>query len=170
MQHLIQYYFRAVLLKANPQDCPSSYVLQLTLIFLYLALSIFNTLALYDLWRSVTHSMLDLAVLYLFVQILLTKNRERIHQTFNAFMGAGICIGLVHTIFSYIFIVDRNQESISELGTILFFLVFIWVVVVYGHIVRHAVGVSLLSGISISLGYTLINAFLLLTIIDVLDI
>ena len=161
MQALVQYYLNMVLLRANPQDCPPSQTLQLSLLLLYFLISVFTTLALYSLWPSVVHGVLDLTLLYIFVQLLLMGAKERIHQTFSAFLGAGVLIGLVNAFFSHALITRDDIGSISDLDKILFFLIFVWAVIVYGHIVRHALGVNLSSGIGIILAYALVSIIFL---------
>ena len=158
------------LLKANPQDGPSSKALRNTLMVFYIILSVINALSLYDVTRGFFHSVIDLSILYLFTQLLLRTKPQRIHQTFNAFLGVGLCIGLIHTICSYSFISGVDEKTISDLGRIFFFIIFVWIIVAYGHIVRHAIDVNLAAGASISLAYTLINAFVLLIISQVMGI
>ena len=169
MNYLFQYYFRMALLQAKPQDCPPSQVWQSILIASYILLSIINALALYSAWRGFAHSVLDILILYVFTHMLLRNKKERIHQTFNAFLGVGICIGLVHTFCSYLFIADQSQQSISDLGKLFFFLIFIWVILAYGHIIHHASDSNFAAGVSIGLGYTLINAIILLSLSEFLE-
>jgi len=170
MKYIFQHYIRLALLRASPQDCPSSYVLQKILICLYLTLSILNSLAIYSFARGAVHSVLDLIILYLFTRLILRGKRERVNQTFDAFLGVGVLIGVLHTLCAYIFIVDQNTQDISGFGKAIFFFIFIWIIVAYGHIVKHAAEINLASGISISLGYTLLNAMILLSISDMLRI
>ncbi len=158
------------LLRARPQDCPSSYTFQMILISLYLGLSILNALAIYGFTRGAIHGVVDLILLYVFTRLILRANKERVDQTFNAFLGVGILIGLLHTICSYMFIIDQNTQQIPDFGKILFFLIFIWIIIAYGHIVKHAAELNLASGISISLGYTLINAMILLSISEMIKV
>jgi hypothetical protein len=170
MKYIIEYYIRLALLSAKPQDGPSSYVFQRILICLYLGLSILNALAIYGFSRGAIHGVLDLILLYMFTRLILRDKKERINQTFNAFLAVGVVIGLLHTISSYVFIVDQNTQAISGIGKILFLLIFIWIIIAYGHIVRHAAELTLAAGISISLGYTLLNAMMLLSISEMLRI
>ena len=170
MRDIFDYYFRMALLRAKPQDCPSSRALQKFLIVIYLLLSIINALALYDVWGAAALSVLDVSLLYVFVLFLLHTKRERTHQTFNAFLGVGILIGLMHTICSYMFILDQDPRAISGLGRTFFYIVFIWGVLGYGNIVRHSAEVNLATGISISLGYTLLNAMMLLSISEMFGV
>ncbi len=170
MKYIIEYYIRLALLSAKPQDGPSSYVFQKILICFYLGLSILNALAIYGFSRSAVHGGLDLILLYMFTRLILRDKKECINQTFNAFLGVSVFIGVLHTIFSYTFIVDQDTQTISDLGKILFLLVFIWIVIAYGHIVRHAAELNLAVGVSISLGYTVLNAMMLLSISEMLKI
>lgn len=170
MKYIIEYYIRLALLRAKPQDCPSSSAFQMILICLYLGLSILNALVIYGFTKGAIHGVLDLILLYVFTRLILRGKRERVNQTFNAFLGVGVVIGLLHTICSYVFIVGQSTKEISDVGKILFLLIFIWIIIAYGHIVRHAAELNLPSGISISLGYTMLNAMMLLSISEMLRI
>lgn len=162
MQNLIQFYFRLTLLKVKPQDCPAS--TPLLLFVAYFLVSFVNTLAVYGFSRSVVQSIVDLAVLWFFTKFLLSKHKERIPQTLNAFLGAGIIIGVIHTFFSYSMITDRELAEISQATKLIFFAIFIWVVTIYGHIIRHAIEVTLPTGISIALGYVMISIIVISSI------
>jgi len=155
VQNLLQFYARLTLFKVKPQDCPAS--VPLVLFIAYFFISFINAIAIHEFTRAAIHSAVDLGVLLLFMQILLSKRKERIPQTLHAFLGAGIVISIVHTIFSYGLISDRDLLELSQAARLIFFAVFIWVIAVYGHIIRHAADVSLPTGISISLGYIVVN-------------
>ncbi|MDW3096417.1 MAG: hypothetical protein R8G33_12150 [Gammaproteobacteria bacterium] len=170
MKYIIEHYIRLAFLSAKPQDCPLSLALQKVLICLYLFLSIINALAIYEVSSGAVYSVVDLILLYVFTKLILRGKKERFNQTFNAFLGVGIFIGLLHTICSYSFIVDQNTQMISALGKSLFFIIFIWIIIAYGHIVRHAAELNFSAGLSISLGYTLLNAMLLVSISEMLRI
>lgn len=157
MGSLIQFYYRMTLLRAKPQDGPYSQALQIVLLVLCFLISVFTVLALYDLWPSIAHSVLDLAFLYLFTLVLLHNAKERIRQTFCAFLGSGFIISVVNAISFHGLIENKNEESISLFDLTVFFLIFSWTLLVYGHIVRHAVDVKLATGVGIVLGYTLIT-------------
>ncbi len=170
MKYIFEYYIHLSLLREKPQDCPFSYTFQKILLCLYLAPSILNALAIYGFARGAVHGVLDLIILYIFTLLILRGKKERVNQTFNAFLGVGIFIGSLHTICSHAFIADQNVQNISGIGKILFFLIFIWIIIAYGHILRYAVGLNLAAGISISLGYTLLNSMMLLSISEMLRI
>ncbi len=149
-----------VLLGAKPQECPPSQALQLVLLIAYCAVSVATAMVLYDAWDSIAHTTLELAFLYVFTQLLLINYKERIHQTFNAFLGAGTLIGVVNAVLSHLLIDQSNEESITvaELG--IFSVVYFWLIVVYGYIVRHAIEVKLSTGIGIVLAYAVVSIIL----------
>ena len=161
MKQIFSYYLNMALLNAKPQDCPVSRVLQTILIILYIILSVLNALSLYDIKHGLVHSLIDLSILFAFTRLLLRTKPQRIHQTFNAFLGVGLCIGLMQTLGAYTFIAGADEKTISDSGRIFFFSIFVWIIITYGHIVRHAIEVSLVTGISISLAYILISVFVL---------
>lgn len=170
MNQLIQYYINMVMLKAKPQDCPVSQGLQNILIMIYLVLAVISALSIYNLWGSLFTSVLDLGVLYMFTHVLLGSKRERIHQTFNAFLGSGIIIGVFSAVCSYLFQVDPETDVISDGGIIVFLLIFFWIVAVFGHIIRHAVDTSLSVGIALGLGYVIVNTIVIITFSELLRI
>ena len=163
MNQLIQYYINMVMLKARPQDCPSSQNLQNFLIMIYLLLAVISALSIYNIWGSLFTSVLDLGVLYMFTLVLLSSKRERIHQTFNAFLGAGIIIGIFSAVCSHLFQVDPETDVISDVGIIVFLLIFFWIVIVFGHIIRHAVETTLSVGIALSFAYVIVNTIVIIT-------
>lgn len=158
------------MLKASPQDCPVSQNLQNVLFLLFLALSITGALSIYNLWGSLLTSVLDLAILYLFTQVLLSKKKERIHQTLNAFLGTGIIISIVSSISSYAFPLDPNTQTIPLGRVVAFYFILIWIVAAYGNIVKHATDTSLAVGMAISFGYVIVNMIVIVTFIDLLGI
>ena len=147
-------------LQAKPQDCPASQALQLILLFAYFLVSVFTALVIFDVWDSIAHTILELALLYIFTQLLLFNARERIHQTFNAFLGTGILVGVVTAVFSYALIDQNSDELVSPSDFGVFSIVYLWLLVVYGHIVRHAIDVKLSTGIGIILAYALASIIL----------
>ena len=99
-----------------------------------------------------------------------SNKKERIHQTLNAFLGAGIVIGIVRVLCSYAFDINPEAKPISDAGWISLTLILIWIVAVYGHIIRHAVDTSLSVGIAICFGYVIVNTIVLVTFAKVLGI
>jgi hypothetical protein len=56
-------------------------------------------------------------------------------------------------------LLDTPEEI--EAGALLYLLLLIWVQLVYGHVLRHALNLNLLSGVALSLVYTFTSAVLI---------
>ncbi len=164
MNTLIRHYVRLVLLRAAPQDLPASAVLQKILVVLYFILAFINTSSINNLTHSIIHSIVDLSMLFLFTHILLRDKKQRVNQTFNSFIGASLVIGVVHTLGTVMFSVDQDPQNISNMARLIFFIIFVWVIVVYAHIIRHAVEVSMSAASSISLIYIVLNVMVLVSV------
>ena len=103
------------------------------------------------------HGVIDIAMLFLFTYLLLRHKKQRINQTFNAFLGVGLLIGLVHTMSTMVFSIDQQTQNIPVTAQLIFFVIFIWVIVVYGHIIRHATETSMAIASCISLVYIVLQ-------------
>lgn len=168
MGSIIQYYVKLALLQAQPQDMPASYMLQKMLILFYFIFVVINTLAVHEIWQSVLHGAIDLAMLALFTYLLLKDKKQRFNQAFNALLGVSLMIGIVHALVSVLFSIDVSSQEIPAVAQLIFFIIFIWVVIVYGHIIKHAVEINMPAAISISLIYIVLNVLMLLSISQLL--
>ena len=168
MQAILQHYVKLALFKAGPQDMPASSILQMILIFSYFLLAIINTSSINTLSHSLIHSIVDLMMLFLFTYLLLRDKKQRINQTFNAFLGVGLVIGIIHTVSTLLFPISQDSQNISQSAQIIFFILFLWVIVVYGHIIRHATETSMIVACCISLIYIVLNVMMLVSISEIL--
>ena len=160
MLYLFRHYFLMLFLQTKPQDYPASQALQVILLITYLLVSVFTALVIFDVWGSIAHTILELAFLYAFTQLLLLNARERVHQTFNAFLGTGILIGVVTAVLAYALMDQNSDQPVSPSDFGVFSVVYFWMLVVYGHIVRHAIDVKLSAGVGIVLAYAIASIIL----------
>ena len=170
MQTLISFYTHLTLLRTKPQDGPVSETLQKFLIIVFLISGTTKSLMFYDMTRSMVSSVIDLAFLVLFIHVLLASKKQRIHQTLNAMLGAGIILSAVLTIASHNLIVGPDTKTLSPIASIIFFLIFAWVVLVHAHIIRHAMDAPLSVGVLTSLGYSFINTIVVVTVLGLIGI
>lgn len=169
MDKLLAYYGRLLLLRANPQDCPPSSVLQALLMAIYLLVSIVTSIPAWGVMLSVVRSLLDLAILVLFIHLLLRKRRTRVHQTLNALLGVGIVFGTLSGVLAFAFAGEVGSEEVasSPAGLLLFGLL-LWLILVYGHILRQAIEVTLGGATLISFLYIIVSTFVVLKISSML--
>ena len=170
MQAIISFYARLTLLRNTPQDGPVSDVLQKLLMTLYLISGTTKSLMFYDMTRSMASSVIDLLFLILFIRVLLASKQQRIHQTLNAMLGVGIILSAVLTVASHNFIVGPDTKTLSSLASIIFFLIFAWVVLIHAHIVRHAMDATLSVGVMISLGYSFVNTIVVMIMLGFMGV
>ena len=157
---------KLALLKAGPQDLPASHMLQKLLIIFYFLFAALNTSSMQTLSLSLIHGLADIVMLFLFTYLLLRDKKQRVNQTFNAFLGVGLVIGVIHMVSTVFFPVNQDAQNISSIAQIIFFVIFLWVIVVYGHIIRHATETTMGIACCISLAYIVLNVMMLVSISD----
>ena len=164
MKGLLNHGLRLVTLRDTPAESPSSKVIQRNLLIIYILLAALSIASQFGLAQALVHALFDAAIIFGFTQFLLMKNPERIAQTFNAFLLAGIFIGLLHVLMTTVFINEQTDLTQAPLLSLSFMAIACWMLVVYGHIVRHAIDVKLSSGILISLCLFTLNFLAMIVI------
>ncbi|MEY6432772.1 hypothetical protein ABC977_10175 [Thioalkalicoccus limnaeus] len=163
MQALIYFFFEMCLLRRAPQDLPASellfrLVLATSLLIGVLVGVIAGQPLLAGVIRSLAQLLLLLAVL--FVALDLFGRRPRFLQTATALLGTGALLGLLALIPIGLLPADFAGDQLTLAGLVLLGI-FVWSVVVAGHIVRHTFGVTLGQGAAIVVLYELLSFLLL---------
>ena len=164
MKGLLDHGLRLISLRDTPADSPSSKVIQRNLVLAYVLLAMLSIASQFGLAEAIVHAICDVAILFVFTKLLLMKQPERVDQTFNAFLLAGISIGLVHSLMMTLFINEQTDLTQAPLLSLGFMAVAVWMLLVYGHIVRNAIDVKLSSGILISLCLFTLNFLAMIVI------
>jgi hypothetical protein len=154
------------LLRRGPQDLPASiHLLWLTTLLNMLA----GVLMLMDgqsnIGRAIAQTLFELVMMFgtLFFALRMQGRSQRFIQSATALMLSGFLLGmLVLPLVSWV-----NQNHSIEAG-MLFFAVFSWGIVVFGHILRHTFEFSLNIGLAIALFYTLLSGSLVALFFPVL--
>lgn len=169
MKGLLDHGLRLISLRDTPADSPSSKVIQRNLVLAYVLLAMLSIASQFGLAEAIVHAICDVAILFVFTKLLLMKQPERFDQTFNAFLLAGISIGLVHSLMMTLFINEQTDLTQAPLLSLGFMAVAVWMLLVYGHIVRNAIDVKLSSGILISLGLLTLNFLAMITLASIVN-
>lgn len=169
MKGLLDHGLRLISLRDTPADSPSSKLTQRNLVLAYVLLAILSIAGQFGLAEAIVHAICDVAILFAFTKLLLMKHPERIDQTFNAFLLAGVFIGLVHTLMMALFINEQTDLAQAPLLSLFFMVLAFWLVLIYGHIVRNAIDVKLSSGILISLGLLTLNFLAMITLASIIS-
>ena len=154
MKALLNFFVDLCLLRAAPQDLPSSSFLLIVMLALNLAVALVMILdAQVGILSAFLASLFEAALMLsaLYFGLKFHARLARFQQAASALLGSGFLLGLLGLpLVTW----SRHSESI-EAGLLLLAL-FIWSMVVMGHILRHTFDTSLNMGLGIAVMYTLI--------------
>lgn len=152
-------FLNIALLRANPQDLPASHTVLAIALAAHFVVDVLNALAVVP-WGAAVQAGAVSTVLLVAVThtaLLLRNLKERVVQTLSALAGCAALIDLVKYVALRLLVGDVSPGGVappSGLFPLLVAVPFeIWLIVVYGHIVRHAFAVRLALGVLLSLVY-----------------
>ncbi len=147
MLNIFKLYVDMCLLRAGPQDLPATQSVLTLSLLAYTATSIVLSVTTQSFGSAVLYGLADTLTLAVLTYTLLIVRRlpQRLTQTLSALAGTGVVIGL----FALPLVLIQNVPPL------LLLLITVWSLTVIGHILRHALNVSLPMGILASMGYLL---------------
>jgi hypothetical protein len=145
--NIFKLYVDMCLLRAGPQDLPATQSVLTLSLLAYTATSIVLSVTTQSFGSAVVYGLADTLTLSALTYTLLMVRRlpQRLTQTLSALAGTGVVIGL----FALPLVLIQNVPPL------LLLLITVWSLTVIGHILRHALNVSLPMGILASMGYLL---------------
>lgn len=148
---LFKLYVDICLPRAGPQDLPATQSVLILSLLAYIAPRIVLSVTTPSFEHAVFHELVDILILVLVTFILLRLRHlpQRLLQTLSALAGTGAVIGLFGLPLALI-------PNIPQL-LLLLLPIMVWDLTVTGHILRHALNVSLPMGILTGIGYLLIS-------------
>lgn len=157
---LIQPFVRICLLNANPQDLPASAVLLGICVSAYLLITAFMVMPIYGLSLSFQEAIVEIVLLLAYTQAALRigAHPERYMQTVSALAGTGVIIGMLALPLAYSLYKSTVYGGANAPILFAYILVFAWLLVVYGHIYRHALSTGLFTGVLVGLGYIILTS------------
>jgi hypothetical protein len=158
MSHLITTWLNICLLRAGPQDLPASQTLLGLTMSSYVLVSLLLSLPVYPAGTAVLVAMLDLGLLVAFAAALLYLFGKwaRFQQTLTALTGTGTLLGLLALPLVYLVFQGPEENRLAGLAALFWLFLFGWSLLVVAHIMRHALSISFLYAIGISVLYTLV--------------
>ena len=148
-----------MLLRAGPQHVPYSVSLMVSLILLYVASGVAVLDSSMDTNYALGNMLLDVAVLFAFTWFCLSllHFRQRFVQTVIALAG----IGVVYHLLAWPLLLDLQDMQAEaqgvKLSAVLMLLLLSWQVLVYGHVFRHAMEMSMGRALALSFGYLFLS-------------
>jgi hypothetical protein len=148
-----------MLLRAGPQDVPYSSALLAVVTLLYLAGGVLVLKTAMAISQAVANMVLDLAVLFAFSYFCLSLLgfRARFVQTATALAGVGTVYHLLAwPLFIQIHGMQPEQQGV-KITALLMLLLISWQVLVFAHVFRHAMQLSMVRALALSFGYLFLS-------------
>lgn len=155
---LLRPFLQLCLLNLAPQDLPASRMLLGLSASAYLLVSAAMGWPAYGLGLSLVQAVVDLGILLIFTWGVLSFRRhsERFLQTASALAGVGAVFGVLLLPLVYALYRAELLHQPAELAMLSYLVVLVWLLVVFGNIFRHALGLRHLAlGIGVALGFVL---------------
>ena len=159
MQSLIFRFFDICLLRAGPQDLPSSLFLLRMVVVLSVIVGVFLNLKTEGLSQSLMISLFNIVWLtaFLYFSLQLRGKLERFRQSLIAMLGTNVILGLLIMPFMYHLVAAEAAGESAPVAFQFFLLLLIWDITVFAHIIRHSLDIRLGYGFAISLGYLILS-------------
>lgn len=151
--------FAIMLLKAGPQHLPYSVFLCAILVAFYVASGVLVLATTLSPAQALANMGLDAALLSAFSYICLSllRLRARFIQMLSALAGIGVVYHLLAwPLFIVILDVQANEQSVVIFALLMLSLVS-WQVLVFAHVFRHTLQMSMGRALALSFGYLFLS-------------
>ena len=168
MYALIKPFVSMCFFYSKPQDLPTSEILLGITLFAYMAVSILLATPVYGIGMGFVQAILELVLLIVYTGIVLklSHHQERYIQTLSALAGTGVVFGLISIPLVYSLYQTIAPQSAPDM-TILraYVLILAWLVVVYGHVFRHALSSGMPMGLLVGFCYVFFTSMIINTLL-----
>ena len=163
MQALIFRFFDICILRAGPQDLPSSLFLLRLVVVLSTVVGVLLNLPTEGFSQSLAIALFNVVFLsaFLYLGLKLRNKLARFRQSLTAMMGSNIIIGLVMMPFMFTLVSAKLDGESSPVALQMFLLLLVWDITVFAHIIRHSFDIRLGYGFVVSLGYLILSWMLI---------
>jgi len=163
MQALIFRFFDICILRAGPQDLPSSLFLLRLVVVVSATVGVFLNLPTEGFSQSLAISLFNVVLLttFLYIGLKLRDKLPRFRQSLTAMMGTNIIIGLVMMPFMFALVSAKFDGESSPVALQMFLLILVWDITVFAHIIRHSFDIRFAYGFLVSIGYLVLSWMLI---------
>lgn len=164
MAALIKPFLDICLLNANPQDLPASQALLVIALLAYGFLGLILALPMYGLRSSLLQVGVELLMLMGYTKLVLQwrAHGERYTQTLSALAGSGAILEVVAIPLAYSIYESSSGGRPTDAFTLLVYLLLVgWLLLVYGHVFRHALESRLWVGVVVGFVYIALSSVLI---------
>ena len=148
-----------MLLRRGPQDVPYSLSLLVALLVFYMASGVVVLTTTLTPGQAVANMALDAVMLCVFSYICLAllNYKARFVQMVSALAGIGVLYHLLAwPLFVQIHDVQAQEQS-ATITALLMLLLISWQVLVFAHVFRHAMQMSMMRALALSFGYLFLS-------------
>ncbi|MBI3571266.1 MAG: hypothetical protein HY082_09200 [Gammaproteobacteria bacterium] len=151
----IKIFFNLCLLRANPQDLPSSNRLLGVALVAHLAANLLAGLGETGLENALIAGAMDTLLLVALTHtgLMMRDLRQRTRQTLIALAGSGA----LFTILAWAAVAAAEMVTVTAQAWVVSLPFLFWFLAVYGHILRHAFNTSVGFGLLLATGYVLLS-------------
>ncbi len=163
MGKLIGRFIDICLLRAGPQDLPASSTLLVLSLLAYIASGVIVLLPSTSFGSAVAQALVDTLLLAGLLRLVLQWRgfSSRFDQTLTALAGAGAFQGMIAwPLVASIYHADA-EGLVAPFQSLLLLALFVWTLVVIGHILRHALSTSYAAGFLFGSVYVMLSMGLL---------
>ena len=160
MNPLFKAFLDLCLFRAGPQGLPTSIWLRNATLVGYFLVSAALSMSIAPEFNSLLAALLDTFFLALLVvgSLWLVSKRERINQTLTAIYGSGVLFNLAIAPLAIIYLsMDKQAGPLLATGITALGL---WNLAVLGNILRHALNLPLIAGMTIAITYLALSSLL----------
>jgi len=159
MIKLFNAFFDICLLRSGPQDLPASSFFLGMVIFANVLINIFILHISKSLGISIITTLLGIVILVVFINLVLRFRQlpARINQTLIALFGTDTLIGLFVLPMEAWFHQAKTAKAVASFPASMNLLLWIWSLVVLGHILRHALSATYATGFGFAVIYVVIS-------------
>lgn len=161
MLKLFNFFVDICLLRRAPQDLPASGALFAIVVLLSVAVGAVGVSDVIPGLAAFAAAMLDavIAMVLLRLALMLKNHSGRFLQTATALFGSSIIMGLIALPLQLA--VDDQAEVVGPFVSVAYLFLLIWIQVIIGHILRHALGVSMMLGVGLALTYSVVSGVII---------
>ena len=161
MSALFLAWYKICLLRLAPQDLPAAReLLYLSALLMFgsgvLLLALTNPEGMRLALVLIVTIDLALSALLLYLALQLLGRLGRLPQSLTALFGSSTLLQLALLPPLLLVGEDPNATALSQLATLVVMGLFLWSLLVIGHILRHAFEVPLWAGVGIAIGYWIV--------------
>ena len=150
------------LLRAGPQQLPAAPQFLALMLAGYFLVGLLISRLSFDLGAAAAMSLLDLLLMAAFAQLALriVAKPERFIQTLAALAGTGQLLSLLALPLIQRLYAAQAAGDTAAGSALAWLALLIWSLLVLGHILRHALSVSLMTGVGVAVLYSLASVMI----------